>query len=584
MGNKHKQKKQKDQKQKNKNKNKNQNQNQINQKLQKSKEKQKENLQVFIFGIGFSGKSTLLRHLTHFENVPEVDEYFIKDFASTIQNNLENVLSNLVSSALEANLHFSPETLRIAEFLSENYFPFNSCLTKDEMKTLWNSPPIKQVLETYPSPYADFSPYYFGKIDEIFQDDYIPNFQDYLHIRLGTTGIFSIVRDLSCRVRIRFIDVGGARSERRKWENLPITKHTGIFFLVPLGDYHHTLFEDSAQNCLVESIDLFRNFFQNKFKHVPFVILFTKTDEFESKINKFPLSDYFPEYQGKTIEDATNFIVSKFLEIDSSRVLRYYTVNLFDIEQTRRIIWESLKYFFLEVHDENQDQDEKITDKFISPICEDFLNFYNRKELCDSELETKQQERVCYHSFILKMRLEEPFLSKISEISKLLAKEELESFLYFLYSGIIPFGPNGYKHVISVLVKLGLKEEWIDQKREREGLLKDLKKIFQNQEFDFFIISNGKSLGVHRVILAARSELFRGMFLSVQDDSNKVSDYSGKSSQTVEIMTNFFYLDNLENFENFGNEKIKRELIELFDYYQINQRYVFELEKQFKEN
>ncbi len=75
-------------------------------------------------------------------------------------------------------------------------------------------------------------PSYFDNIDRIAQPDYMPNDQDVLRSRVKTTGITEttfIIGDLTYRM----FDVGGQRSERKKWihcfENV-----TTILFLVAI--------------------------------------------------------------------------------------------------------------------------------------------------------------------------------------------------------------------------------------------------------------------------------------------------------------------------------------------------------------
>jgi len=74
--------------------------------------------------------------------------------------------------------------------------------------------------------------------------DYVPTDQDILRSRVKTTGITEItfpVQDLIYKV----FDVGGQRSERRKWihcfENL-----NAVVFMVSLSEYDQVLREDES--------------------------------------------------------------------------------------------------------------------------------------------------------------------------------------------------------------------------------------------------------------------------------------------------------------------------------------------------
>lgn len=71
---------------------------------------------------------------------------------------------------------------------------------------------------------------------------YIPTDQDLLRSRLRTTGITETIFDLS-QLTYRMFDVGGQRSERKKWihcfENVNC-----LLFLVAISGYDQCLVED----------------------------------------------------------------------------------------------------------------------------------------------------------------------------------------------------------------------------------------------------------------------------------------------------------------------------------------------------
>jgi guanine nucleotide-binding protein subunit alpha len=55
---------------------------------------------------------------------------------------------------------------------------------------------------------------------------------------------------------IRMFDVGGQRSERKKWIHC-FEGVTAIIFMAALSEYDQKLFEDESVNRMKESIDLF---------------------------------------------------------------------------------------------------------------------------------------------------------------------------------------------------------------------------------------------------------------------------------------------------------------------------------------
>ena len=78
-------------------------------------------------------------------------------------------------------------------------------------------------------------------MDRIAPVDYMPSLQDILRVRVPTTGIIEYPFDLD-NIIFRMVDVGGQRSERRKWihcfENV-----TSIMFLCALSEYDQALAE-----------------------------------------------------------------------------------------------------------------------------------------------------------------------------------------------------------------------------------------------------------------------------------------------------------------------------------------------------
>lgn len=62
----------------------------------------------------------------------------------------------------------------------------------------------------------DFELSYFDNIPRLAQPGFLPSDQDILRSRVKSVGISETVLDISGR-KLRLVDVGGQRSERRKW-------------------------------------------------------------------------------------------------------------------------------------------------------------------------------------------------------------------------------------------------------------------------------------------------------------------------------------------------------------------------------
>lgn len=96
----------------------------------------------------------------------------------------------------------------------------------------------------------------------------------------------------------RMVDVGGQRSERKKWihcfENV-----TAVIFMVALSEYDQVLFEDKNVNRMHEARMLFDSICNSRwFARTSIVLFLNKTDLFKRKLEKSPLRKYFPDYSG----------------------------------------------------------------------------------------------------------------------------------------------------------------------------------------------------------------------------------------------------------------------------------------------
>lgn len=146
---------------------------------------------------------------------------------------------------------------------------------------------------------------YFDSIGRIAQPDYLPNDQDVLRSRVKTTGITEttfIIGELTYRM----FDVGGQRSERKKWihcfENV-----TTILFLVAISEYDQLLFEDETVNRMQEALTLFDSICNSRWFVKTSIILFlNKIDRFKEKLPVSPMKNYFPDYEGKLNRTGNN--------------------------------------------------------------------------------------------------------------------------------------------------------------------------------------------------------------------------------------------------------------------------------------
>ncbi|KAI8905859.1 guanine nucleotide-binding protein subunit alpha, partial [Gorgonomyces haynaldii] len=206
---------------------------------------------------------------------------------------------------------------------------FNQPMTKDgnvfnpqmadAIKSLWKDPGIRQCFSKAKEyQLIDSAEYYFDNIDRIALPNYVPTDQDILQARIKSTGIvetrFNVEGLVYC-----MLDVGGQRSERKKWihcfENV-----NALLFLVAISEYDQFLIEDHSVNRIHESLILFESICNSRwFKDTSIILFLNKIDLFKKKIQYSPLSDTFPGYKGgPDFELACKYLVKRFITLNSN--------------------------------------------------------------------------------------------------------------------------------------------------------------------------------------------------------------------------------------------------------------------------
>ncbi|KAJ5068562.1 btk-binding protein-related [Anaeramoeba ignava] len=199
-----------------------------------------------------------------------------------------------------------------------------------------------------------------------------------------------------------------------------------------------------------------------------------------------------------------------------------------------------------------------IYSSFSSSLEEDLIKLFKRKEFCDISFKTRNGEIVEAHKLILRYRLkDENQIEKLQEIISKKSVKESNQIFEMIYSN---------KRIASsyLEVKEIIKEETIEE---------TMKRIYLNEnEKDFIIERKEKKYKFPKLILIMRSELYRGMFLSVTEDkSNKVTDYSELSNEAFQILEYWIYSNQIKDEIKKINKKIIEEIKRGIDYFQLNQ-------------
>jgi len=229
-------------------------------------------------------------------------------------------MAALIEAAQSFELDFgdnkaaADRVLQVANDTVYSTSDLNRQLAKD-IKTLWTDSAIKQTLSRQTEFYlGDSATYYLNDVDRISAEGYIPNEQDILRARATTTGIYETEFDVE-HAHFRMIDVGGQRTERKKWIH-SFEGVTAVLFCVALSEYDLKLLEDDKVNRMEESLQLFREVSNSHwFLNTAIILFLNKTDLFAEKIKRSPLTVCFPTYTGSNnYDEASKYVAKQFLE------------------------------------------------------------------------------------------------------------------------------------------------------------------------------------------------------------------------------------------------------------------------------
>ncbi|VUZ39884.1 unnamed protein product [Hymenolepis diminuta] len=315
---------------------------QIDRQLQRDKRNQRKEVKLLLLGTGESGKSTFIKQMRIIHGSGYSDEDR-RSLIKLVYQNIYLAMYTLIRAMETLKIPYeNPVNREHAEQARE--IDYETVTTLDPahvvaIKSLWSDPGIKECYDRRREyQLADSAKYYLDNIDRIAASDYLPTLQDILRLRVPTTGIIEYPFDLDSII-FRMVDVGGQRSERRKWIHC-FESVTSIMFLVALSEYDQVLVESDNENRMEESKALFRTIITYPWFQESSVILFlNKKDLLEEKILYSHLVDYFPEYDGpqRDAKAAREFILKMFVELnpDPEKVIYSHITCATDTENIR---------------------------------------------------------------------------------------------------------------------------------------------------------------------------------------------------------------------------------------------------------
>ncbi|AFR95728.1 guanine nucleotide-binding protein G(o) subunit alpha [Cryptococcus neoformans C23] len=295
----------------------------IDRALKEDEKRMAKEVKLLLLGAGASGKSTILKQMRLIHDRPfESDE--VEDYRKLTFSNIVGGMRAIIDVMDELGLAVQPENRRYISLVDAEP-PIN---TNDSypikyltaLKRLWEDPSVQECYKRGNEfALAENMPYFYADLDRLFAKGFKPSSDDILRVRSKTTGITETrfpIRD----VVFRLFDVGGQRSERRKWASC-FENVTAILFLVALSDYNSCLIEDRESNGMQEALMLFDSICNSQWFTKSSIILFlNKADLLQVKIQdpSQQLHENFPEFEGKpySFQDAVDFFKIKFRSLN----------------------------------------------------------------------------------------------------------------------------------------------------------------------------------------------------------------------------------------------------------------------------
>jgi len=294
---------------------------------------------ILLLGTGESGKSTIVKqmkiiHGTQDSEKAGLTEEERKNQIVTIKNNVIDSIAAILTAAEEFAYKYSEADAQeaitrvtAASESSDRAAQYTPQLAQD-ITLLWKHPTTTECVKRKNEfQFLDSAPYFLNQTEKYAAPDFLPSDEDVLRARSITTGIVTVPFEVKAKAsstpfKFELVDVGGQRTERRKWIHC-FQEVTAVMFIISLSDYNQTLYEDETTNRMQESEKLFGEMLNNVFfRDTPFIVFFNKDDLFREKLKTASLTIAYKEYTGsQDYDEALAFIKFRFLSLNKSNNL-----------------------------------------------------------------------------------------------------------------------------------------------------------------------------------------------------------------------------------------------------------------------
>jgi len=329
--------------------------------LEKSKNEEQSKVKLLLLGAGESGKSTVFKQMRILHGAPR-DDNDLRMFGVVVRSNITTAIRKLCihlrNLGLEGSLDDesaaakaeNPDKMTPREAYDEliAHLVDNTAAPKEPeigpekdwvgqspragpaanneakqflahhvaIDTLWKSQTMKEVWASRNAVNViDSHKDFLQDVGRIASPTYRPTTQDVLVSRVRTTQVIVEKYDID-GVEFEMYDVGGQRSERRKWIDC-FEGVDAVIFVAALSEYDQSLAEAKHTNRMVEAIELFRSICNNRaFADTSILLFLNKKDIFAEKIMYSDIAAQrpFADYAGppRDFDQGVSYFIQKF--------------------------------------------------------------------------------------------------------------------------------------------------------------------------------------------------------------------------------------------------------------------------------
>jgi len=225
---------------------------------------------------------------------------------------IHNALISRIKILIEAIQKYLPsqQQERVHRILAAGESLISPSLGAD-INLLWEDSAVqKAIIKHSNNEIPTYIQYFLGRIERISAVNYVPCNQDILLCPKSSTGV--VHTDVHVAdVMLRIVDIVGL-GEKKKWVHC-FEDVISVVFCVALDEYDMCEGYSNKMNLALELFTEVCN--ETLFQNAGMILLFTKKDVFEEKIQQVDMTMAFPDYKGgKNYQSAVTYIQKQFID------------------------------------------------------------------------------------------------------------------------------------------------------------------------------------------------------------------------------------------------------------------------------